>query len=60
LDFWLWSRDKTTIVAVEEPTITKGKKSAAGLKFNIEHAHCFFDVKGIVHPEFVPPNTMVN
>jgi hypothetical protein len=33
---------KATIVAVEEPTITKSKKSAAGLEFNKEHAHCFF------------------
>jgi hypothetical protein len=33
---------------VEEPTITKGKKGEAGPEFNKEHAHCFFDVKGIV------------
>jgi hypothetical protein len=45
---------------VEEPIITKSKKSAAGLEFNKEHALCFFDVKGIVHGEFVPPNTMGN
>jgi hypothetical protein len=25
-----------------------------------EHVHCFFDVKGIVHREFVPPRTTVN
>jgi hypothetical protein len=48
---------------VEEPAITKSKKGAAGPKFNKEHAHCFFfffDVKRIVHSEFVPPNTTVN
>jgi hypothetical protein len=36
------------------------KKGAAGLEFSKEHGHCFFDVKGIVHCEFVPPNTTVN
>jgi hypothetical protein len=45
---------------VEEPTITKSKKGVAGLEFNKEHAHCFFDVKGIVHHEFAPPNTTIN
>jgi hypothetical protein len=44
---------------VEESTITKSKKGAAGPKFNKEHAH-FFDMKGIVHREFIPPNTVVN
>jgi hypothetical protein len=38
----------------------RAKKGAAGLEFNKEHAHCFFDVKGIVHRELVPPNTTVN
>jgi hypothetical protein len=32
----------------------------AGLEFNKEHAHCFFDVKGIVQREFIPHNTTVN
>jgi hypothetical protein len=33
----------------------------AGQELNKEHAHCFFfDVKGIVHHESVPPNTTVN
>jgi hypothetical protein len=36
------------------------QKRPAGPDFNKEHAHCFFDVKGIVHREFVPPNTTVN
>jgi hypothetical protein len=31
---------------VEEPTITKSKKGAAGLDFNKEHAHCFFHREG--------------
>jgi catechol 2,3-dioxygenase-like lactoylglutathione lyase family enzyme len=50
-------------IAVEEPTITKRKKKkgTAGLEFNKKHAHfSFFDVKGIVHCEFVPPNIKVN
>jgi hypothetical protein len=42
LDLWLWSRNKAMIIAVEEPTITKSKKCAAGLEFNREHAYCFF------------------
>jgi hypothetical protein len=29
---------------MEEPTITKSKKDAAGPEFNKDHAHCFFDV----------------
>jgi hypothetical protein len=46
---------------VEEPTITKSRKGAAGPEFSKEHAHCFFfDVKGIVHREFVPPKMTVN
>jgi hypothetical protein len=45
---------------MEEPTTTKSKKGVAGPEFNKEHAHFFFDVKGIVHYEFVPPNTTVS
>jgi hypothetical protein len=45
---------------VEAATITKSKKGAAGPEFNKEHAHFFFDIKGIVHHEFVPPNNTVN
>jgi hypothetical protein len=45
---------------VEVPTITKSKEGAAGPEFNKEHAQFFFDMKGIVHREFVPPNTTVN
>jgi hypothetical protein len=47
-------------MVVEEPTITKSKKGAAGPEFNKKYAHCFFNVKGIVHHEFVLPNSMVN
>jgi histone-lysine N-methyltransferase SETMAR len=65
LDLWLWSRNKATIITVEQPTITKTKKGAAGSQFNKEHAHrfllfFFFNVKGTVPREFVPPNTLVN
>jgi hypothetical protein len=45
-------------MAVEEPTITMSNEGTTGPEFNKEHAHCFY-VKGIVHREFVPPNTMV-
>jgi hypothetical protein len=56
------SRNKATVVVVKEPTITKSKKNgAAGMEYNIEHAHWFsFYMKGIFHCEFVPLNTMVN
>jgi hypothetical protein len=40
--------------------VTKSKKGMAGPECNKEHANCFFDMKGIVHHEFVPPNTTVN
>jgi histone-lysine N-methyltransferase SETMAR len=44
---------------LEEPTITKSKKGATD--FNKEHAHCFFfNLKWIIHCEFVPPDAMVN
>jgi hypothetical protein len=45
---------------VEEPTTTKSKKGVAGPEYNKEHTHGFFGVKGIVHHEFVPPNTTIN
>jgi hypothetical protein len=38
---WIYGYDYATIVAVEEPTITKSRKDAAGPEFNKEHAHCF-------------------
>jgi hypothetical protein len=45
---------------VEEPIITKSQKGAAGPEFNKDHAHCVFDVKGIIHREFVPSKMTVN
>jgi hypothetical protein len=60
LDLWLSSRNKATIVTVEEPTITKSKKGVAGTEFNKEHAPCFFNMKGIVQRNFAPPNATVN
>jgi hypothetical protein len=47
---------------VEQPTINKSKTGAVGPVLNKEHALFFFsfNVKGIVHCEFVLPNTMVN
>jgi hypothetical protein len=46
---WIYGYDpekKATIIAVEEPTITKSKKRAAGPEFNKEYAHCFFQCEG--------------
>jgi hypothetical protein len=51
---------ETSIVAVEEPTITNSKRGAAGPEFNKEHAHCFFLRKVTLHREFVPPNATPN
>jgi hypothetical protein len=45
---------------MEERTITKSKRGAADPEFKKEHSHCFFDMKGIVHHEFVTPNTTVS
>jgi hypothetical protein len=45
---------------VEEPTITKSKNGAAGPESNKSTLVAFFNVKGIVIHEFVPPNTTVN
>jgi hypothetical protein len=39
---YVYNPEKSTIVAVEEPTVTKSKKGAAGPEFSKEHAHCFF------------------
>jgi hypothetical protein len=45
---------------VEEPTIRRSKKGAAGLEFNKEHAYYLFHMKRVIHHEFDPPNTIVN
>jgi hypothetical protein len=42
--------DGATIVAAEEPKITKSKKGEAGPKFNKQHAHCFFQCEGDCSP----------
>jgi hypothetical protein len=47
-----------TKAAVEEPTITKRKK-VQQVRSSKSILIVFFDVKGIVHHEFVPPNCMV-
>jgi hypothetical protein len=36
------------------------QKGAAGLEFNKDYAHSFFDMKWIVHCELVAPKTTVN
>jgi hypothetical protein len=41
-------------------TEPQNKKDAAGPEFNKEHARFLFDMKGIIHHEFVPPNTKIN
>jgi hypothetical protein len=38
----------------------KKKKGVTGPKFDKEHAHYFFHVKGVAHRKFVPPNSTVN
>jgi hypothetical protein len=48
------------IVAVEEPTITKSKKGAAGPEFLKENVCRLFHMNGIVHHEFLPPYTTIN
>jgi hypothetical protein len=60
---WIYGYDPETkqqLLQWKSITITKSKKGAAGSEFNKEHNHCFFDMKGIVHHEFVPPNTTIN
>jgi hypothetical protein len=39
LDLRLLSKNKATITTVEQPTITKSKRGAAGLQFNKEYVH---------------------
>jgi hypothetical protein len=51
---------KPTIVAVEEPITTKSKKVWQVRRSIKSMLIVFFYVKGIVHREFVPPNTMVS
>jgi hypothetical protein len=44
---------------VEEPTVTKSKKGAAGQEFNKDHALFFFSVKGIVHLLMLVPCSQI-
>jgi hypothetical protein len=48
--FTVMIQKQATIVAVEEPTITKSKKCAASPQFNRELAHCFFRSEGDCSP----------
>jgi hypothetical protein len=60
---WIYGSDperKQQSSQWKSPQSQRAKKGAAGPEFIKEHAHCFFDVKGIVHRKFVPPNTTVN
>jgi hypothetical protein len=60
LDLRIWSRNKATIVAVEEPTSPEAKKAQKVRSSTKSMLIVFFNVKGIVHREFVPPNTTAN
>jgi hypothetical protein len=42
------------------PQSPGAKKAVVGQDFNKGHAQCFLDLNGIVHYEYVPPNTTVN
>jgi histone-lysine N-methyltransferase SETMAR len=60
---WIYSYDSETKQRLSQwksPHNHQEQKSAAGLEFNKEHAHCFCGMRGIVHGEFVSPNTTVN
>ena len=54
----VWStamtRDKTAVFAVEEAAFSKTEEGEAGQKWDQEHACHFFDIRGVVHQEFVP------
>jgi histone-lysine N-methyltransferase SETMAR len=57
---WIYGYDPET---KQQSSRRKSKIGVAGPEFNKEHAHCFsffWYVKGTVHHEFVPCNTMVN
>jgi hypothetical protein len=40
--FTVMMQNKATVIAVEEPTITKSKKGMAGAEVNKEHAHWLY------------------
>jgi hypothetical protein len=56
LELRLWSRNKATIVTVEGPTITKRKKARQVWSSTKSMLIVFFDVKGIVHREWICPS----
>jgi hypothetical protein len=60
LDLGLWSRNEATIIAVEEPQSPRANKVWQVRSSTKSTLIVFFNVKGIVHPEFVPPNSMNN
>jgi len=50
-----------TILPVEKPHVTKGQKMARQVESNLKTMNVtFFDIKGIVHKEFVPTGRTVN
>jgi histone-lysine N-methyltransferase SETMAR len=60
---WIYGCDPETkqqSLQWKSPQSPRAKNGAAGPEFDTEHAHCFLNVKGIVHCEFVPPDTTVN
>jgi hypothetical protein len=58
--------DESWIYGYDPETMQKSSQwksplsSRAGPEFNKEHAHYFYNVKGIVHHGFIPPNITVN
>jgi hypothetical protein len=60
---WIYGYDPETKQQLSQwrsPQSPRAKKGTAGLEFNKGMLIVFLNVKGIVHREFVPPNTMVN
>jgi hypothetical protein len=60
LDLQLYAEAKQQLSHWKSPQSPTAKKGEAGPEFNKEHAHSFFDMKGIIHCEFIPSNTVVS